>query len=316
MITIKAMKILVTGGNGYIGRKLALYFGARGHQVVATVRNDEQKDDYSGTPISACAVSDLLDITAGFLKGYDAVIHAAGRAHKKENSLADAEKNNRRDNLEAPVRLAELCRINGVRRLIVIGSIGAALLDNDIKTGKTTMEETWKTSPYRASKLQADIELRKMLPEECAIVRLPMLYGKFARGNFSFLSRLVEKGIPLPVYGIRNQRAFVAISTLCSFVNVLLDHPQAAERIWEIRDANEISTPDFVCALADALHVTCPLLFPFPPPLIKIGGRLFGMNRAVDSLFGNLHIDLTPVKDRLGWQPAFDTEEGLMQELN
>jgi len=70
------MKIIVVGGAGMIGGRTALHLKARGHDVTIAGRNPP----LAGTPLGALPFVriDYLDVDPALLKGYDALVFAAG----------------------------------------------------------------------------------------------------------------------------------------------------------------------------------------------------------------------------------------------
>lgn len=302
------MNILVTGGGGYIGRHVAYSLMGAGYQVAVTVRDQKQAALFDGTAIKALLVQDLHDASDTLFAGYEVVVHCAGSAHKKYKSTRLAIDENRRHNAELATHLVGICIRAQVRRVVVVSSIGASLLERDIAAHKTTLDNAWEVDAYRASKLQADVDVIRMLEApsvstECAIIRPPMVYGQCAPGNFALLSRLIKLRVPLPLYDIQNKRAFISIDNLCSFVLCLVQQPSLKTKIWEVRDAEEISTRDFVTKLAHALGVPAPLFFPMPAWLLYAVGRVLGLRDAVDSLIGDLHIELPSDISAWDWKP-------------
>ena len=73
------MRIVVTGGGGFIGGSIVRQLVARGNQVVALVRDPAKTAALAGPNVELVA-NDLSDIGAisGLLQGADALIHGAG----------------------------------------------------------------------------------------------------------------------------------------------------------------------------------------------------------------------------------------------
>lgn len=73
------MKIVITGGAGFVGRALVARLAERGDELVALVR-DPQQADHLRLPNVALVASDLSDGAAlkSVMNGADAVIHGAG----------------------------------------------------------------------------------------------------------------------------------------------------------------------------------------------------------------------------------------------
>ena len=298
--------ILITGANGYIGKHLACYLAQRDHFVTAVTRR-QQPDAWLNHPnIKQVISSEITNKSDALFVGAEVVIHAAGHAHKRGKKGQSQRGLFRQDNVELALNVVRCAQKNGVRRMIFLSSIGAALLEADLAKNSLTLEKAWLTNPYRASKLVAERELASFVEKtdnsDVVILRLPMVYGKDAPGNFHTLSRAIQKRIPLPFASIKNKRAFVAIETLCDFIALCLDHPRASG-VLALRDANEISTPDFIRSIAVAGGYPNPILFPCPPEFIRMAGHLLGLSQTMESLLDSLHIDIKPLQEILGWAP-------------
>ena len=96
-----AMKVLVTGGTGFLGTALVRTLKSSGHEVILTTRKQENTEQ---------GIYNLGDISAdtnwvNLLQGCDAVIHTAGRAHILNDDAQDALTEFRRVNHDATMRI-------------------------------------------------------------------------------------------------------------------------------------------------------------------------------------------------------------------
>ena len=73
------MRVVVTGGAGFIGRAVVKRLADRGDQVIALVRDQAKAQFLAGKNVTL-VVSDLHSVPAmtAQMKGADAVIHGAG----------------------------------------------------------------------------------------------------------------------------------------------------------------------------------------------------------------------------------------------
>ncbi len=148
------MKLLVTGGAGYIGSVVAAQLLAEGHEV--TVLDDLSTGHEDAVPDGAklAAVSlldpDALATTLG--EGYDGVLHFAAKSLVAE-SVARPELYYR-NNVCGTLNLLDAMRAAGVRRLVF--SSTAAVYGEPERTPIPETDPTLPTNPYGNSKLAID----------------------------------------------------------------------------------------------------------------------------------------------------------------
>jgi UDP-glucose 4-epimerase len=152
------MRVLVTGGAGYIGSVVAAQLAAAGHEVIVL-------DDLSTGHADAVPAADtgttfvkgtLRDCAAEVLAdGVEAVLHFAAKSLVGE-SMADPAKY-WSANLGGTVSLLEAMREIGVRTIVF--SSTAAVYGEPERTPITETDPTLPTSPYGASKVAVDTTL-------------------------------------------------------------------------------------------------------------------------------------------------------------
>jgi UDP-glucose 4-epimerase len=149
------MRVLVTGGAGYIGSVVAAQLVAAGHEV--TVLDDLSTGFADAVPDGATFVKGpLRDCAAEVLSdGTEAVLHFAAKSLVGE-SVADPAKY-WSNNLGGTVTLLEAMREMGVRTIVF--SSTAAVYGEPERTPITETDPTRPTSPYGASKLAVDTTL-------------------------------------------------------------------------------------------------------------------------------------------------------------
>ena len=143
------------------------------------------------------------------------------------------------------------------------------------------------------------------------IVRPPLVYGAGASGNFDTLSRWLGAHRPLPFGCITsNQRSYIAIDNLVSFLVLCTEHPAAAGQRFLISDGDDVSTRVFVERIAHAQGLS-PRLLPVPAAWMRFVARLLGKLEVADRLLGNLQVDISRARDLLDWRPVVTMEEQL-----
>jgi UDP-glucose 4-epimerase len=149
------MRLLVTGGAGYIGSVVAAQLIAAGHQVV--VLDDLSTGHADGVPAGARFIEgDLREAAAGVLAtGIDAVLHFAARSLVGESMARPALY--WEHNLGGSLALLEAMRAAGVANIVF--SSTAAVYGEPETVPITEAAPTRPTSPYGGSKLGVDTAL-------------------------------------------------------------------------------------------------------------------------------------------------------------
>ena len=149
------MRLLVTGGAGYIGSVVAAQLVAAGHDV--TVLDDLSTGHADAVPPGAAFVKGTLrDCAAEVLAdGAEAVLHFAAKSLVGESVAEPAKYWSA--NLGGTIALLEAMREIGVRTIVF--SSTAAVYGEPERTPITETDPTRPTSPYGASKLAVDTTL-------------------------------------------------------------------------------------------------------------------------------------------------------------
>lgn len=155
------MKILVTGDRGYIGGILMKMLLDKSHEVVGYdidyyADNELYKSDYSYRKIT----KDIRDITAGDVRGFDAVIHLAGLSNDPLGALAP--RLTEAINYEGTMKLARLAKKAGAGRFIYSSSQSMYGISN--VQGELDEDDSEKNAitAYAKTKWRAEQELREL----------------------------------------------------------------------------------------------------------------------------------------------------------
>ncbi|MEU6651148.1 SDR family oxidoreductase [Streptomyces sp. NPDC046900] len=116
------MRIVIAGGHGQIALRLERLLAARGEEAAGIIRRAEQADDLRAAgaePIVCDLESASVEEIAAHLEGADAAVFAAGAG---PGSGVDRKYTVDRD---AAIKFADAAERTGVRRLVVVSSMGA-----------------------------------------------------------------------------------------------------------------------------------------------------------------------------------------------
>ena len=314
------MTVIVTGADGFIGGAWCAHARAAGrplqrwvHAAGAPQATDALANGSIGSP-GVTATIDLEtathDALVAALAGARAVVHLAGRAHVVDRPDRDSADQSSPDsvmrgpNVETTARLARAAVQAGAERFVFASSI------------KVHGESTVRGRPFRSDDRPApeDAYARSKAAAEAALIsaaagtsmqpvilRLPMVYGRGAKGNFRRLVEAVARGRWLPLASIDNRRSLLSLSNLLEALDAALDAPAAAPQRHLVADADSVSTPQLVRAIAAALDVGARLL-PCPVALLRLIGTATNRAGAVARLTNSLEADTTSFTAWTGWR--------------
>jgi nucleoside-diphosphate-sugar epimerase len=282
-------RILVTGAAGFIGRALCRILAARGHRIVAAVRDGGTLAE--GTELHALGEFGPDTDWAPALSGVGIVVHLAQRAHRQAGGF-DREP-------ATAAALAWAAAAVGARRMVYLSSIKA--MGEATRPGRPFRADQapQPQDPYGSGKLATERALAAVPGIELTVIRPPLVYGPGVGANFHALMRLVARGWPLPFAAVDNRRSLIFIDNLTDLIALAAEHPEATGQVLLARDGTDISTPGLVRALAAGLGVPA-RLFPFP-----------GIGLLVPALVQSAEIDDTATRACLGWAPPATLAEGL-----
>lgn len=308
------MRWLVTGGSGFIGQRLCTDLLAHGFSVNATTRcTDDPAVNRLGAvnwvPVADLATSEL---PAALFQGVDVVVHLAGLAHARRVT-PEVRQAFRLSNVDATVRLAERAHAFGVQRLVFLSTV--KVLGEQTVPGHPfhDFSQARPVDAYACSKADAEVALEALarrLGLEVVIVRTPLVYGGGVKGNFLTLMNWISRGYPLPFAAVRNVRSLVALDNLVDLLRHCGTHPGAVSQRFLVSDDADLSTPELIRRIARALNRS-PRLFAVPQSLLTRFAQTVGQGDAVARLLGNLQVDISHVKESLGWRPVIRVDQGI-----
>ncbi|WP_413718290.1 dTDP-glucose 4,6-dehydratase [Silicimonas sp. MF1-12-2] len=320
------MKILVTGGAGFIGSAVIRQAIREGHDVVnvdcltyaANLANVAQVSDAPGYAFEQVSITDRPELDRVFATHRpDAVMHLAAESHVDRS--IDGPAAFIETNVTGTYTLLEAARLywtaNGrpedfrfhhISTDEVFGSLGPE--------GKFTEDTPYDPrSPYSASKASSDHLVRAWHETYGLPVVLTNCSNNY--GPFHFPEKLIPvvilnalHGRPIPVYGAgENVRDWLYVEDHADALLLVLQKGKVG-RSYNIGGENEARNIDLVrtiCALLDQRR-------PDAAPHDRL--IVFVTDRPGHDL--RYAIDPTRIREELGWRPSVTLEQGLARTVD
>ncbi|WP_127110622.1 dTDP-glucose 4,6-dehydratase [Pararhodobacter zhoushanensis] len=319
------MKLLVTGGAGFIGSAVVRRAIEQGHGVVnvdcltyaaclENVASVDQNPAYSFENANICDAEALTDIFQRHRP--DAVMHLAAESHVDRSidgpgAFIDTNVTGTYALLQAAraywqeSRKSDNFRFHHISTDEVFGSLGP--------TGMFTETTPYDPrSPYSASKAASDHLVRAWGETYGLPVVLTNCSNNY--GPFHFPEKLIPvvilnaiAGLPIPVYGAgENVRDWLYVEDHAEALLLVLQQGKTG-RSYNIGGENEARNIDIVrliCALLDEMR---PAAQPYAEQITFVTDR-----PGHDLRYA---IDPSRIRDELGWRPSVTLEEGLRRTV-
>lgn len=205
------MKVLVTGGNGFLGRYFVKHWESLGHEIFILGRGE--KNDIK------CDIKNEIPL---IVENIDYVIHIAGKAHsvpkskKEEHDFYDV-------NVNGTSNLLKGLEHKSIKGFMFISSVAVYGAKGGIKIAETSKLEA--TDSYGKTKIEAENKILAWGAKQnviISVIRPPLIIGKNAPGNLGRMITGIEKGRFFNIANGKAKRSVVLAEDLAFFSTELI----------------------------------------------------------------------------------------------
>ncbi len=305
------MRILVTGGAGFIGSNFIRFFLAHypeadviNTDLLTYAGNPENMEGFSSYPGYRFLKADINDwgqVEEYFRAGLDGVIHFAAESHVDRS--IDSPFIFVQTNIRGTLNLLALARKYEVKRFL---HVSTDEVYGSIEGSKFTEESPLApNSPYSASKAGADLLVRAFY----ITYGLPVIITRCSNnyGPFQFPEKLIPLVIinalndrPIPIYGDGLQvRDWIYVEDHCRAIETVFRQGRPGE-VYNIGAETEKTNLEVVRMILRILGK--------PESLIQLVPDRPGHDR-------RYALDITRIRSELGWEPEIDFGKGLKKTV-
>jgi len=311
------MRVLVTGGTGFIGRQVVRRLLDDNHHVRIFSRGNVNADAFGGRSVEV-ASGDLANAPSliDAMDGIEVLYHIG---EIKNTTKAASE-----INIKLLKEVLGQVKRQKVKRIVFVSSITVSGIPSSVPADEDTVPRIIMNDHYTDYKRRSE----KLLIEnagdvEYVIIRPAPVYGPGSRymGRFiSIIGRFGPLGIPFPG-NAANLAPLIHVSDLSSAIASAGTEPAAAGRIFNLTDGLRHTWRDFLEIIANRLGKRLRIV-----PLSRLLLQLSAL--PIDLVSGFLGISLDPVsyvtyfsedlffdngraRNLLNWQPRDSLSEGV-----
>lgn len=302
------MKLLVTGGAGFIGSNFIRLFFAEHPDAeifnfdkltyagnLANLADIESQPNYRFVRGDICDAAAVDEI---FADSFDAVVHFAAESHV-DRSIAGA-REFVRTNVEGTLVLLEASRKRKIPRFVHVSTdeVYGSMSPKQMAGEDSPLAPN---SPYAASKAAADLLVRSYVHTHhfpAIITRSTNNYGpyQFPEKLIPLMISNALEGKKLPVYGDGlNERDWIFVEDHCRAIDAVLQKGKIGE-IYNIGSGRPVPNIGIVRSLLKLLDK--------PEGLIEFVQDRPGHDR-------RYALDDSKIRRELGWAPVADLDNGL-----
>lgn len=226
------MKVLVTGGTGFVGPHVVRALADTGHDLKLLVRDSTRSRELPGQPV----VGEMTNTVSlqHAVEGVEAVVHLVAIRQGREEQFKRVMEQGTRD-------LVTAAKDSGVKRFVLMSALG-------------TSEETKDLVPYYHGKWEMEKAVKGSGLDH-VIFRPSFVFGRDG-GILPTFRKLAKLSPVTPITGSGEQRIQpIWIDDVAAYFAAGLDKAEAANRTFELGGPDAVSWNEFWERLRTALGI-------------------------------------------------------------
>ena len=255
------MKIIVTGGRGFIGSNLIKSLKPLGHEITSFTRGDSYEKD--GVRYIKVDYHQPKEIQKHLQ--CDILIHLAATL------FARSKKEFINENVTTTKNLVDAAIRNGVKKIIYVSSLAAGGPSKDPSKPRTEDDKDSPVSYYGLSKLMGEFEVKRF--PNWVILRPPIVYGARDEG-ISTIAKWVKKGIMISPSESNSMFSFIFVDDLVKCIIKSMEESISNE-VFYVCEKEIYSWEEFISEMAKSMKIKKPRIIKMPQTFMKITALSF-----------------------------------------
>ncbi|RMF98060.1 MAG: NAD(P)-dependent oxidoreductase [Candidatus Schekmanbacteria bacterium] len=317
------MKVLVTGGGGFVGRYLCKALKERNWETFVIDIKPFEESGLKKDMVDKYVEGEITNYekVRQAMDGIDMVIHLAA----KHRFFGITEEEFYRVNVEGTKNILKAMDDCGVKKIFFYSSV-AVYGDHRSPTNENVIPKP--TSIYGKSKLEAEKKIEEWVEKGnkrgALILRPTVIFGPENRGNIYRLIRQIDRYLFIPVGEGNNIKSTAYVENIINATMFLIDRGFEGVEIYSYADEPHLSFKEIVTIIYKYLGKSMPKL------RLPVKAVLAGL-KPVDSIssFFNIDLPFTAAVEKMnktthheakkirqiGFKQIFSLEEGLERTI-
>ncbi|RMQ47597.1 putative dependent epimerase/dehydratase [Pseudomonas cichorii] len=322
------MKVLVTGGTGFIGRHIVWRLASQGCEVQFSGRNPQAAAEvlqYSPAPVNWLPVEhgtpEATSTLIAATRGCDAIVHCAALSSPWGTPQAFA-----RANLDSTDEVLQACEANAVKRLLHLSTPSLYFAFRDRLDIRESEPLPTPVNEYARSKALAEKRVHAAGLDAAVILRPRAVFGPWDGTLLPRLLRVMQRGrIPL-MRGGRAQLDLTCIENLLHAVELSLHQPLPRSLCtYNVSNGTPLAFDDLLHSIATQFRLNLRTrrlpwrLVDAVARILETRARLSDSGEPLLTRYGagvlafSQTLNLDAIRNELGYRPVMTQEQGIRQ---